>query len=107
MATWMWIKGVPGPPGNDGWLELFKFGSVGTSKAIDARIPRDGSLPYILQLCVSGQEVAEIIVFFEPQTEIHFYECTINSANSGVGGSTDLNLSFSYNRLERIYSGDP
>jgi len=108
MATWLWIKGVPGPPQNDGWLEALRveWASVG-KKAMSVQIPRDGSSDYIMQLLISGQEVAEIMLFREPQSEMHFYECMITSASSGGARSTTFNLGFDFRQIERVFNGSP
>jgi hypothetical protein len=126
VKAWLWITGVPGSPKNNGWLEVNSFsfggkpqyvgggsGSSGSSREALHPDPSfvlnvDIAAPVIFSKVARGDIIDEIILFTEPQKEIHFYDSLITSAQAGGRDGLDsLQISIHYDKMEVQYSGSP
>ncbi len=105
--AWLWISGVPGSPNNDGWLEVLSAEFKVGAKRMQFRIPLDAAGQEIVRKCIRGDMIDEIIMFLEPQTEVHYYETVISNVQPEGGANPRLLFSVDYNKVSYIYSGSP
>ena len=124
--SWLWIEGVPGSPKNNGWLELISVslyrhfqggGSSGSGSSRGSLSPEpfftihyDNAAPVIMSKMVRGDTIEEIILSIGPQTEYHFYNSLITSAQTmgkANGRTPPLYFGINYEKMEVKYSGSP
>jgi hypothetical protein len=124
--SWLWIEGVPGSPKNNGWLEVISAslyrhfqggGSSGSGSSGGPLSPEpfftihyDNAAPVIMSKMVRGDMIEEVILSIGPQTEYHFYNSLITSAQTGGktnGRPLPFYFGINYEKMEVKYSGSP
>lgn len=117
-ATWLWLKGIPGPPQNDEWFSVRSWsfgrsrlaqngfggggseGRVVQANTIAFTVPYDSSSSQFFAAIANGQVMELASLFVEPQKEWVFNRCTFNSVASGDGKNAPLNCSLTYESVE-------
>jgi type VI protein secretion system component Hcp len=110
MAAFMWIEGIPGRPGWDGWFEInsFDFGSRGnpsgasgqTAQFKTARVSKqvDSSSTAIMQRCARGDMgAASFWMSGEndvPLMQIDMTDAIITSCQTAGSDAEQFSLSF-------------
>lgn len=106
MEMWIWLSGIAGSPGNNGWIEVLGFSQPRIAKTVSISIGPDPAASQIFEKCARGDLIPRIVLALGPQAELHYTQSMITAASFSPRGG-QMSFQFAYETVTRKYSGAP